>query len=84
MATQTLPAGTARAAVDFLTRPFAAAWQGLRLRLAAARAREQLERLDDATLRDIGLARSEISSANAEALGALERTRRRLADPRLR
>jgi uncharacterized protein YjiS (DUF1127 family) len=84
MATHTLHAGTARAAVDFVTRHLAAARQALRLRLEAARAREQLERLDAATLRDIGLARSEISSANAEALGALERTRRRLADPRLR
>jgi uncharacterized protein YjiS (DUF1127 family) len=42
------------------------------------RARRELERLDDATLRDIGLSRAEIGSAVAEVHGRAERTRRRL------
>ena len=84
MSTHALHRGTARAAVDFTIRHLTAARQALRLRFETARAHQQLDRLDDAALRDIGLARSEIASANAEALGALERTRRRLADPRLR
>lgn len=45
---------------------------------AAAADRRALEALDDATLRDIGLARAEIGSAVAEAHRQVERTRRHL------
>jgi uncharacterized protein YjiS (DUF1127 family) len=45
---------------------------------AEAGDRSRLERLDDATLRDIGLSRAEIGSVVAEAYGRVERSRRRL------
>jgi len=73
------------AAVGTATRPGIAAWfaplrrfaHAVRCHFAAERARRELERLDDATLRDIGLQRSEITSLVAEAYGAAETSRRR-------
>ena len=50
---------------------------------AEAGDRGRLERLDDATLRDIGLSRGEIGSVVAEAHGHVERSRLRLEVLRL-
>ena len=49
-------------------------WQRQRDRFAT---RRTLESLSDATLRDIGLSRSEIDSVAAELVGQAETTRRR-------
>lgn len=49
----------------------------VRRRLRAARRRHQLEQLDDAALRDIGLTRGEISSVVSELGGRVAATRRR-------
>lgn len=48
-------------------------------RHAVARSREQP--IDDATLRDLGITRSELSSFEAEAAGLAPRTRLRLLHP---
>jgi uncharacterized protein YjiS (DUF1127 family) len=42
-----------------------------------AKARDELSGIDDVTLRDLGLSRSELSSLHAELAGHAERTRRR-------
>ena len=48
----------------------------------AARARDELARLDPATMRDLGMTYGEIDSYVAEARGAAERTRLRVyGDP---
>jgi uncharacterized protein YjiS (DUF1127 family) len=46
-----------------------------------ARARFEFERIDEATLRDIGITRSELGSFWAEARGLAEPTRVRLMRP---
>ena len=60
-----------------------ALWHGLAGACRAALARDRMPWLDDATLRDLGLTRSELSSFQAEAMGRTEVTRRRLLDQRL-
>jgi len=74
-------AGVARAIALVLSRLADAIERGGR-RWAVARERRQnelaLRGLDDRTLSDIGLARSEISSVVAEAAGEIEATRRRI------
>ncbi len=52
-------------------------------RRAARITREMLERLDDATLRDLGLYRAEIMSVAAERAEIAPRTRVRAGAPRL-
>lgn len=43
-----------------------------------AAARREFERLDDATLRDLGISRNEFDSYWAESLGRAEQSRRRV------
>lgn len=66
------------------------AWQLLRRRAQSlahghrtARARAAFMALDERTLRDLGLVRSELSSVWAEAEGTAEATRQRLVRDRL-
>ena len=49
-------------------------------RRRAARARRELDQLDDHALRDLGLTRGELDSYAAEARGAVARSRRRVDD----
>jgi uncharacterized protein YjiS (DUF1127 family) len=53
--------------------------QWMRKRLATRRRREELQGLDERTLKDIGIDRSEISSIEAELYRFAQRTRRNLA-----
>jgi uncharacterized protein YjiS (DUF1127 family) len=46
-----------------------------------ARARQELDQLDEHALRDLGLTRGELDSYAAEARGAVARSRRRVDDP---
>lgn len=50
----------------------------VRMQLARRRTRRELQVLDDAALRDIGLRREEIPSIAAEAAGLAASTRRRI------
>ena len=49
-------------------------------RCRAARARQELDQLDEHALRDLGLTRGELDSFAAEARGAVARSRRRVDD----
>ena len=62
--------------------PLAALWQGLAGACRASLVRDRMPWIDDATLRDLGISRSELSSCQAEADGRTERTRRRLLEQR--
>jgi len=64
---------TGRASVAAWWRAGAAAWRRAR---DASRTRAALDRLDDATLRDLGMARPELSSVAAELHGEAAHTRR--------
>ena len=66
---------TVRRAAATLRARLARAIAALRRRAQEARTREALSRLDDATLRDLGLHRSEIGSLAAEAHGRAEAAR---------
>jgi uncharacterized protein YjiS (DUF1127 family) len=77
-AIQSLPAGLAspRPWFETLARAFSARLAAARRRRREAATRLSLEELDDATLRDIGLSRTEIWSVAAELHGGGVATRR--------
>ena len=77
----TLPPGCAREGTSPWRRLLALAQGWWRRRAAAARRRDEwrtLEGLDPATLRDLGLDRSELGSIQAELAGNAPATRRRV------
>ena len=61
-----------------ILRTLALAWCATLARRHGRAAASTLHELDDRTLADIGLARSEIGSVEAEAQGRAPRTRRRI------
>ncbi|MFN3984636.1 MAG: DUF1127 domain-containing protein [Rhodocyclaceae bacterium] len=71
---------TASALAAWLTEAMREASRRRRLRRAMRAQRHMLAELDERTLKDIGLHRSEIDSATAEHFGQASITRRRIAD----
>lgn len=70
-----------RAALSSLLARFARVQQRLRDAGSKAAARRTLMQLNDATLRDLGMDRTEIGSVVSEAFGDAERSRLRLRRP---
>jgi len=77
---------TSTAAAGTLAAQYPAVLTALGHALATALRRRFVEgrepALDPATLRDLGVSRSELSSVDAEAAGRMAPTRRRIAAPR--
>jgi uncharacterized protein YjiS (DUF1127 family) len=80
---RTAPRAAPTTLADHVGRMLRQAAQRLRRWRAAASTRDELAALDAATLRDIGMHRSEAASVAAEVHGLAEAVRQRVLDARL-
>jgi uncharacterized protein YjiS (DUF1127 family) len=65
---------------SFLRTALRALWRRAATAWRYAAARREFARLDDHTLRDLGISRDEFDSYWAESIGLAERSRRRVSD----